>query len=40
MGKRETRCGNTASTKGTWGPAEADRLTAEVGGWVCPQGEP
>ncbi len=24
---------------GTWGPAEADRLTAEVGGWVCPQGE-
>ncbi len=21
---------------GTWGPAEADRLTAEVGGWQCP----
>jgi glucose-6-phosphate 1-dehydrogenase len=22
---------------GTWGPREADRLTAEVGGWHCPQ---
>ena len=22
---------------GTWGPAEADRLTAEVGGWSNPQ---
>jgi glucose-6-phosphate 1-dehydrogenase len=21
---------------GTWGPAEADRLTADVGGWHCP----
>jgi len=23
---------------GTWGPAEADRLTAKVGGWACPRG--
>jgi glucose-6-phosphate 1-dehydrogenase len=23
---------------GTWGPQEADRLTAEVGGWHAPQG--
>jgi glucose-6-phosphate 1-dehydrogenase len=22
---------------GTWGPAEADRLTAEVGGWHAPE---
>ena len=22
---------------GTWGPAEAARLTAEIGGWHCPQ---
>jgi len=25
---------------GTWGPAEADRLTADVGGWHCPAGAP
>ena len=23
---------------GTWGPAEADRLTADIGGWHCPAG--
>jgi glucose-6-phosphate 1-dehydrogenase len=22
---------------GTWGPADADRLTREVGGWVSPK---
>jgi len=22
---------------GTWGPAEAGRLTADVGGWHCPE---
>jgi glucose-6-phosphate 1-dehydrogenase len=25
---------------GTWGPREADRLTAEVGGWHCPKETP
>jgi len=24
---------------GTWGPAEADRVTADVGGWHCPEGQ-
>ncbi len=24
---------------GTWGPPEAARLTAEIGGWHCPRGE-
>ena len=26
--------------QGTWGPAEADRLTADVGGWHCPECKP
>jgi len=25
---------------GTWGPPQADRLTAEIGGWHCPSAEP
>jgi glucose-6-phosphate 1-dehydrogenase len=24
---------------GTWGPAEANRLTRDVGGWACPDCE-
>ena len=25
---------------GTWGPAQATRLTADVGGWHCPTSAP
>ena len=25
---------------GTWGPLEATRLTADVGGWACPKAAP
>jgi glucose-6-phosphate 1-dehydrogenase len=25
---------------GTWGPAEAERLTADAGGWHCPASSP
>jgi glucose-6-phosphate 1-dehydrogenase len=29
-----------AYAPGTWGPSEANRLTAEVGGWANPEGRP
>jgi glucose-6-phosphate 1-dehydrogenase len=32
----ESRTAIAEYEPGTWGPAEADRLTAEVGGWKCP----